>query len=76
MESVETCLNAIQSRFMVRAIRDPRGIGEMLQRTLLRIDKSALDGEILLRTTGEWGRECSTIEADIRTLGVERILRS
>ena len=74
VESVGTCLNAMQSRFVARAIGDPRGIGDILKGTLMRRDGSALDGEILLRTTGgweypiEWGGECPTIEVDIRTL--------
>ena len=78
VESVEPCLNAIQSRFMARAIRDPRGIGDIVQGTPLRRDESALDGEILLRATGgwenptEWGGECPTIEVDIRTLTVPK----
>ena len=76
VESVGTCLNAMQSRFMARAIGDPRGIGDMLQGILLRSDESALDGEILLRVTGEWenpiesGGECPTIEVYIRALEV------
>ena len=76
VESVSTCLNAMQSRFMARAIGDLGGIRDILQGTLLRRDENALDGEILLRATGgwenpiEWGGECSTIEVDIRTLEV------
>ena len=78
MQSVDTCLNAMQSRFMARAIGDPRGIGDIIQGTLLRKDQSALDSGILLRATGEWGNpiewggECPTIEVDIRTLEVLR----
>ena len=76
VEFVDTCLNAMQSRFVRRAIGDPRGTGDMLKGTFLRRDESALDGEIFLRGTGEWknpielGGECPTIEADIRTLVV------
>ena len=78
VESVDTCLNAMQFRFMARAIGDPRGLGDILQGTILRRDNSALDGEILLTTTGgwgnpiEWGGECPTIEVDIRTLDIPK----
>ena len=78
VESVDTCLNAMQSRFIARAIGDPRGIGDIVQGTLLRKDESVLDGEILLRATQgwenpiEWGGECPTIEVDIRTLVVPK----
>ena len=76
VESVDTGLNAMQSGFVTRAIGNPRGIGDILQGTLRRRNGSALDGEFLLRATGEWenliewGEKCQTIEADIWTLEV------
>ena len=78
VESVETCLNAMQSRFVARAIGDPRGVGDILQGTLLRKDRNTLDGEILLRTVEEWenpiewGGECPSVEVDIRVLEVPK----
>ena len=78
VESVDTCLNVMQSRFMARAIGDPRGVGDILQGTILRRDDSALDGKILLRTTAGWenpiesGGECPTIEVDNRTLEIPK----
>lgn len=54
VESVETYLNDMQSRFVARAIRDLRGIGDVLYRTFLRRDENAPNGEIFPRATREW----------------------
>ena len=53
VESVHTRLNAMQSQLVARAIGDTRGIGDILQGTLLRKDESALDGEVFMRANGE-----------------------
>lgn len=53
VESVNTCLNDMHSRFVVRAIGDLMGIEDIFLGTLLRKDKNALDCEMVLRATGE-----------------------
>ena len=76
VDSVTTCLNVMQSKFIARAIVDPRGIGDILHRTLLRKDKQSLDEEILRCTIGDWsnpiqwGGDCLTVDIDVREWGV------
>ena len=66
VESVTTCFNAMQSKFMARAIVDPWGIGDIRHGTLLRKHEQSLDGEILRCTIGywsnpiTWGGDCLT----------------
>ena len=72
VESVATCLNPMQSPFVVRAVEDTRGKGDDLHGTLLRKYEGAIDGGIFLKATGECGRECPTVEVDIKTLGVPK----